>query len=122
MRHPDPKLLEGTIKDLKFIIARNNSHHIIKYGKDSLKDFDRKAERIYPQTLNEVIAWFKDRYNVDLTDKLSEFKKTPNFNREPVEIVESGGNDGKTRKTRWNIGGMLKEGYYNIISKLSEYN
>ena len=119
MRHPDTKLLEGTIEDLRFIIARNKSKHIIKYGKDSLKDFDRKALRSNHHTLNEAIEWFKDEFDIDLTDKLSEFKQAPNSNFKATKIVDSE-NGGQNGKAKWNIGGKLKEGYRNILSKLSE--
>ena len=121
MRHPDTKLLEGTIEDLRFIIARNKSNHIIKYGQSTMSHFDKKAERIKLPTLNDVISWFKQHFDIDLTDKLSEFKQAPNSNFKATKIVDSE-NGGQNGKAKWNIGGKLKEGYRRFILQLSKTN
>ena len=121
MRHPDTKLLEGTIEDLRFIIARNKSNHIIKYGQSTMSHFDKKAERIKLPTLNDVISWFEKHFEIDLTDKLSESKQAPNSNFKATKIVESE-NGRQNEKTKWIIGGKLQERYRNILPKVSEYN
>ena len=119
MRHPDTKLLEFTIKNLRVIIARNKSNHIIKYGKNTMSHFDKKAERIKMPTLNDVISSFEKKTKVDLTDELAKLKEAPNFDIK-TDKTKGSGSIQEHIKTKWNIGGKLKEGYYKIRMKLKE--
>ena len=117
MRQKDTILYEGRVEDYKFIIAQNKSTHIIKYAPSTMNNFEKKAIRVHQSTLNDVISWFKDSFNIDLSEKLAKFKEAPNFDFKPANN-QSNESIQTSKETKWNIGGKLKSSYLKVISLL----